>query len=63
MPSCPPIASRQRAGRRGRESYQCQLAMGALQAEPVLWCQAAHTEELDGRADVDAGGGLPECAE
>jgi hypothetical protein len=63
MPSRPPIVLGERAGRRHREGHQCQPALGPLQAELVLWRAAANTEELDGRAAVDEGGGLLERAD
>ena len=50
-----PIASCERAGRRGGKGHQCQLTMGTLPTQSVLWRQAADTQELDGRVDVDAG--------
>jgi hypothetical protein len=53
VPSCNPIASRRCAGRGHRESHQCQLAMGAVQAESLLWCPATDTQELDGWTAVD----------
>ena len=58
-----PIASCERAGGRGGKGYQCQLTMGTLQAQLVLWREATDTQEFDGRADVDASRGLPERAE
>jgi hypothetical protein len=58
-----PITSGDCARLRGRESHQCQPTLGSVQAEPVFRGQAAYTEEFDGWADVDEGGGLSERAE
>ena len=63
MSSCPAIVPCARAGRRHREGHQCESPMGSLQAEFVLWRAAADTEEPDGRAAVDKGGGLLERAD
>jgi hypothetical protein len=53
VPLGSPIASRNCAGRRGREGHQRQLAMGTIQAKPVFWRTATHPQEFDGGIDVD----------